>query len=268
MPELPEVETIKNELTPHVVGRKINAVTLLWEGIVKQPSVVEFLPRVIGQRITGLSRRGKYLLFGLSGGETLVMHMKMTGSLLLNPDDDKFARAIIRLDDGTSIAFRDPRKFGAMWLTNDEGTVSGKLGPEPLELGFTVASLAKTLDKRTAPIKAVLIDQSIIAGIGNMYADEALYEAKIHPMRSGGSLTQDEVGRLHKAIRRVLRAAIGNKGASVRNYLRPGGEIGTAHYEFRVAHGQGKRCPICGTPVERITVRNRGTYFCPKCQKI
>ena len=266
MPELPEVETIKNELLPHILGREVTAVTLLWEGIVKKPSVEEFRSRVVGQKITGLTRRGKYLLFGLSSGEILVMHMKMTGSLLLDSADNRFTRAVIHLGDGTKLNFRDPRKFGAMWLTGDENTVADRLGPEPLEDGFTPEVLAQRLRNRVAPIKAILIDQSFLAGIGNMYADEALFAAGIHPLRQGGSLTQDEIERLHRAIKRVLWSAIGNKGASVRNYFRPGGEPGTAHFEFKVAHGIGKDCPNCGTPIQRITVRNRGTYFCPNCQ--
>lgn len=266
MPELPEVETIKNELLPHILGREITSITLPWEGIVKQPSAEEFCSHVIGQRITGLTRRGKYLLFNLSSGEILVMHLKMTGSLLLNSDDNRFARAIILLGDGTKLYFRDPRKFGAMWLTGDGNAVSGKLGPEPLEDGFTPEVMAQRLHNRVAPVKPVLIDQSVIAGIGNMYADEALFDAKINPLKPAGSLSKDEIERLHSAIKRVLWAAIGNKGASVQNYFRPDGELGTAHFEFRVAHGRGKHCPICGTPIQRITVRNRGTYFCPKCQ--
>jgi len=266
VPELPEVETIKNELLPHILGREVTAVTLLWEGIVRRPSVEEFYSRVIGQRITGVTRHGKYLLFSLSSGEILVMHMKMTGSLLLDSADDRFTRAIIHLGDGTKLYFRDPRKFGAMWLTGDENTVADRLGPEPLEDGFTPEVLAQRLHNRVAPIKAILLDQAFLAGIGNMYADEALFAAGIHPLRQGGSLTRDEIERLHRAIRRVLWSAIGNKGASVQNYWRPGGEPGTAHFEFKVAHGRGKECPNCGTPIRRITVRNRGTYFCPNCQ--
>ncbi len=266
MPELPEVETIKNELSPHIIGREITSITLLWEGIVKRPPVNEFCSRVVGQRITGLKRRGKYLLFSLSSGEILVMHMKMTGSLLLDSSDDRFTRAAIYLDNNIRIAFRDPRKFGAMWLIGDESTVADKLGPEPLEADFTPKVLARRLHNRTAPIKPVLIDQSIIAGIGNMYADEALFDAKIHPLKPAGSLCRDEIERLHSAIQRVLWAAIGNKGASVMNYFRPGGELGTAHFEFRVAHGVGKECPIHHVPIRRIVVRGRGTYFCPGCQ--
>ncbi len=266
MPELPEVETIKNELLPRILGREVTGVTLLWAGIVRQPSAEEFCSRVIGQRITGLTRRGKYLLFDLSSGEVLVMHLKMTGSLLLDSADDRFARAIFHLDDGTRLDFRDPRKFGVMWLAGDKSSVTGRLGPEPLEVGFSPEVLAQRLHNRVAPIKPVLLDQSVVAGIGNMYADESLFEAKIHPLKPAGSLSSDEIKRLYDAIIRVLQAAIGNKGASVQNYFRPGGEIGTAHFEFRVAHGLGKSCPNCGTPIKRIKVRNRGTYFCPKCQ--
>jgi formamidopyrimidine-DNA glycosylase len=266
MPELPEVETIKNELMAHVIGRDVTGVNLLWAGIVRQPSAEQFCSRVIGQRIAGLTRRGKYLLFDLSSGEILVMHLKMTGSLILNPADDRFMRAMFHLGDGTRLGFRDPRKFGVMWLTGDRNTVADRLGPEPLEPGFTPDVLAGRLRHRVAPIKPVLIDQSVIAGIGNMYADEALFEAKINPLRPAGSLSGDEIKRLYDAIRGVLRSAIGNKGASVQNYFRPGGELGTAHFEFRVAHGLGKSCPNCGTLIKRIKVRSRGTYFCPRCQ--
>jgi len=270
MPELPEVETIKNELMPHVVGRRVAGVTLGWEGIVKQPSPEDFCARLVGQGVTWISRRGKYLIFSLSSGEALIIHLKMTGSLLLNhasDEPDKFIRAILHLDNNYQLRFRDPRKFGAMWLVADANSVVKKLGPEPLEEDFTAQALAERLDSRKAPIKPLLLDQNFIAGIGNMYADEALYDAKIHPLRTASSLSQQEIKRLHKAISEVLWAAIGNKGASVENYFRPGGGLGTAHFKFRVAHGLGgKFCLRCGTPIERIVVCNRGTYFCPKCQ--
>ncbi len=269
MPELPEVETIKNELLPHIVDHCVTGIALSWDGIVRQPSIEEFCSRLIGQKITGVARRGKYLIFNLSSNEVLIIHLKMSGSLLLKPasaEPAKFTRAILYLDKETELHFRDPRKFGAMWLVEDKNTIVGKLGPEPLEAGFTPQVLAQLLRNRTAPIKALLCDQNVIAGIGNMYADEALFTAKIHPLRLGGSLSQDEVERLHRAIRQVLQTAIGNKGASIVNYYRPGGELGTAHFEFKVAHRRGETCPVCGTPLKRITVRNRGTYFCPKCQ--
>ncbi len=266
MPELPEVETIKNELLPYVLGRKIRDVDISWEKMVRWPSVPEFRARVTGQIILNLSRRGKYLFFHLGSGEKLVMHMKMTGSLLIDPPDEKFIRAVFRLDNGMRICFRDPRKFGVMWLAGDESAVAEKLGPEPLDKGFTKATLVAILRNRKAPVKPVILDQSVIAGIGNMYADEAIFEAKIHPERSAGSLSDAEITRLYRAIRRVLRAAIKSKGASVQNYYRPDGDIGSAHDEFRVAHGTGKDCPRCGTPIKRIVVRGRGTYLCPKCQ--
>jgi formamidopyrimidine-DNA glycosylase len=266
MPELPEVETIKNELSPHVIGRTVIGLSLPWEGIVRQPSLEEFSTRLIGQKITGVGRRGKYLIFKLSGGQFLIIHLKMTGSLWLK-DPEKFVRAIIHLDNGTNIHFRDPRKFGIMWLTDDANSVGSKLGPEALGEDFTAKVLAEKLKNRTAPIKALLCDQSLVAGIGNMYADEALFMAKIHPMRAGGSLTKEEVKRLHKTIRKVLAAGINDKGASTDTYFRPSGQPGSAHWQFRVAHRRGESCPVCGTPLERIPVRNRGSYFCPKCQK-
>ena len=266
MPELPEVETIRSELLPYVLGRKITDITLFWERIVRQPSVEEFRARVIGREITDLSRRGKYLFFHLRGGEKLVMHMKMTGSLLVNPVDDRFTRAILYLDNGTAIHFWDPRKFGVMWLADEENDVLSELGPEPLDDDFTIDVLTKILRHRKAPVKPVLLDQSVVAGIGNMYADESLFDAKIHPLTPAGKLSDSEIKRLHESIIRVLNKALTLKGASVRNYIRPDGNPGTAHDEFNVAHGVGKNCPNCGTPIERIVVRNRGTYYCPKCQ--
>ena len=269
MPELPEVETIKNELLPYVVGHRITGVTLIWEGIVRQPTASEFCSRIIGQEITGITRRGKYLLFSLSSSDLLIIHLKMSGSLLIDqdsPQPPKYTRAIIHLDKGTNVFFRDPRKFGMMQLVKDSNSIASKLGPEPLAPDFTPQVLAQRLAKRKAPIKAILLDQHFIAGIGNMYADEALFRARIHPLRSGESLTSDEVERLYHAIRQVLWSAIGNKGASIVNYYRPNGKLGTAHFQFQVAHQRGKFCPVCDTPLQRIPVRNRGTYFCPKCQ--
>jgi formamidopyrimidine-DNA glycosylase len=198
------------------------------------------------------------------------MHLKMSGSLLLNPlpaDTDKYTRAVIHLDNDSRLVFRDPRKFGAMWLVDDRNAVVGNLGPEPLDKGFTPKALARLLENRSAPIKALLCDQSLIAGVGNMYADEALFAAGIHPLKPGGKLTPEEIKRLHHAIREVLKKAIGNKGASIVNYYRPGGETGTAHFEFKVAHRGGEACPVCGTTIQRIPVRNRGSYFCPRCQQ-
>ena len=269
MPELPEVETVKNELLPYIVGHRITGITLFWDRLIRQPSVEEFRSHLLGQKITALSRRGKYLIFSLTS-RVLIIHLKMTGSLLLKSalaEPDKFIRAVLYLDGEIALHFRDPRKLGAMWLAEDKNTIDGKLGPEPLEAGFTPQILTQRLENRTAPIKALLFDQSFIAGIGNMYADEALFAAGIHPGRSGKSLSQGEIKKLHNSIKQVLWSAIGNKGASVDTYFRPGGELGTAHFQFQVAHRLGgKFCPVCGTPIERILIRNRGSYFCPKCQ--
>jgi formamidopyrimidine-DNA glycosylase len=270
MPELPEVETIKNELEPHIIGHRVTGITLSWDRIVRQPSVEEFCSHLIGQRITGIARRGKYLIFSLASDQALIIHLKMTGSLLLKPIPDKpekFIRAIIRLDKGMGLFLRDPRKLGRMWLVNDTGKLLAKLGPEPLEASFTPRVVLNRLNNRTAPIKALLCDQTFIAGVGNMYADEALFAARIHPLRSGKSLLQEEVERLHHSLQQVLSSAINSKGASVNTYFRPSGQPGTAHFQFKVAHRlSGNFCPVCGTTIERITVRNRGTYFCPKCQ--
>lgn len=270
MPELPEVETVKNELTPHVIGRRITGITLQWEGVVKKIPVNEFREGVIGQEITGLRRRGKYLIFSLSNGKYMIIHLKMTGSLLVqrpSAELPRFARAVIHLDNDTDIVFRDPRKFGVMRLVEDPDSVVGKLGPEPLGDDFTLDVLYQRLNNRKAPMKALLCDQNVIAGIGSMYADEVMFATGVHPLRLPGSLSDKEKGDLYKAIRRILWAAIENKGASVNTYFRPDGTKGTAHYEFNVAHCGGKPCKVCGTPIERMVVGSRGTYYCPKCQE-
>ncbi|MFC2062571.1 bifunctional DNA-formamidopyrimidine glycosylase/DNA-(apurinic or apyrimidinic site) lyase [Chloroflexota bacterium] len=272
MPELPEVETIRSELAPSIIGRRISGVTLCDDRILRCPPAEEFCSRITDREITGLTRRGKYLMFGLDSGDLMVIHLRMTGSLLLEPgssSDGRFVRAVIHFDGGTDIVFRDPRKFGVIWLAEDRDSITCRLGPEPLEPDFTAEVLTRRLAKRTAPVKALLLDQHVVAGIGNMYADEALFAAGIHPLRAGGSLSPAEIKKLHGAVQRVLRAAIGNKGASVENYYRPDGTTGTAHFQFQVAHRLGgDTCPVCGTPIERLAVRNRGSYFCPRCQPL
>jgi formamidopyrimidine-DNA glycosylase len=269
LPELPEVETIKNELIPHIVGRRFTDVAVRDNNVVKQPSVQEFRRQLTGQTIRDLERRGKYLILSLSDNLKLVIHLKMTGSLLLNPEQtDRYARVTFYFDDGNRLVFADRRRLGALWLLKNNSTITGKLGPEPLTTDFTVDTLASRLRKRQAPMKAVLLDQGFVAGIGNMYADEALFAAEIHPLRKASSLSQNEIRNLHRAIIDVLRLAIGSKGASINTYIRPDGQLGTAHNNFRVAHRGGEPCPVCGTPIERLAIRNRGSYFCPRCQKI
>ena len=271
MPELPEVETTINDLKPFVIGRRIEEVDIFAPNIIARPSAEKFRKGLIGREILNLSRRGKHLIFELDNSQFLIVHMRMTGSLLLKEADEepeKSVRIIFYLDDRTAIHFRDMRRFGKMWLVEDKNSVIGKLGPEPLEPEFTPGVLAGILNNRKTFIKSLLLDQTRIAGIGNMYADEALYYARIHPLRPANSLTGPEIKRLHGAIQKVLFQGIRNRGASTETYLRPGGVKGEAHLQFQVAHRKGKDCPVCGGPVKRITVHQRGAFFCPSCQRL
>jgi formamidopyrimidine-DNA glycosylase len=268
MPELPEVETIKNELSPWVVGQSFAQVSILDTDLVPETSIEEFRHKLIGQTIRSLERRGKYLIFHLDN-QALLMHLRMTGTLLLNPKGiDRYARASFQFSNGNQLVFVDRRRLGLMWLVKDAGAVVGKLGPEPLGDSFTPGILAQRLNQHHIPIKAALLDQSIIAGVGNMYADEALFAARIHPLTKANTLAAEEVQTLYRCIREVLGSAIDSKGASVDTYVRPEGELGTAHFDFKVAHRDGQLCPLCGTPIKRILVRNRGSYFCPECQPL
>jgi formamidopyrimidine-DNA glycosylase len=240
--------------------------------MVLQPSVEEFCRRLPGQAVKEIARRGKYLIFRLASGESLVLHLRMTGALLLRQgdgasrDSTPYVTAAFGLDDGAELVFCDRRKLGTASLMADERELDHKLGPEPLDPRFAAAVLAERLARRKAPVKAILCDQKLLAGIGNMYADEALFGARIHPLRPADSLCTKEIGRLHKAIREVLETGIANAGATFSDYRRPGGEKGRQQDAFKVAHRGGQTCYVCSTPIERIAVRNRGTYFCPRCQ--
>jgi len=267
MPELPEVETIRNELSPWVVGQSFTEVTILDAKVVCGGSAEEVRRELIGQKVESLERRGKYLIFHLLNGRSLIIHLRMTGVLLLNPRQvDCYARAVFHLSNEHCFVFSDRRRLGLMWLVDDANTVVCKLGPEPLDENFTPGILGQRLSRHHIPVKAALLDQCIVAGIGNMYADEALFAARIHPLRKTDDLSLEEVQTLHNCICRVLQAAIGNKGASVDTYVRPEGELGTAHFDFKVAHKGCEPCPICGSTIERVLVQNRGTCFCPRCQ--
>jgi formamidopyrimidine-DNA glycosylase len=263
MPELPEVETIKKDLAPALEGRRFIEVEVLSPTSVRHPSPEEFRRGLEGQRVLRLGRRGKYLIIYLERG-ALVVHLRMTGGLFLSPHPA--ARATFLLDDGTRLCFADRRKLGRLWLVSDAAEVVGGLGPEPLEPDFTPQVLAERLRGRKAPIKALLLDQGFLAGVGNMYADEALFAAGIHPLRRGEDLSPQEVEALHGAIRKVLLEGIHTGGASVDTYRRPDGSAGHTHQGFQVAHKRGEVCPCCGTPIQRLAVRQRGTYFCPRCQ--
>ncbi len=276
MPELPEVETIKSELEPCLVGRKFEEVVVGDATAVQGLPAGRFQDGLAGRTVCGLARRGKFFIVRLDNKQALIIHLRMTGNLILEDKDRSLpsqltharVRATFKLDNGRVLAFIDRRRLGRVWLVNDEKEIVGKLGPEPLGDDFSSEVFAKLLARHRAPIKAVLCDQRVVAGIGNMYADEVLYEARIHPLTLANKLSPRATSRLHSAIRSVLAKAIANKGASVDTYFRPDCRQGTAHHEFKVAHHLHDECPLCGGKVQRIVVRGRGTYFCPRCQKL
>ncbi len=272
MPELPEVETIRRDLLPHVVGRTITGVRVApgAERVIRGD--VAFARRLAGRRIDDLLRRGKYLLLRLdSKGRPLFLavHLRMTGSLLYRRSGDPpdaYVRAVIALDDGSELRYADLRKLGRLWLADSPEEATGRLGPEPLDASFTAAKLRDTLSGRRAPIKAVLLDQRAIAGIGNIYADEALFAARIHPRRLAAGLSDAEVTRLHRAVRRVLNDALGNRGSSFRDYVDAAGREGRHQLRVKVFRRTGQPCYVCRTEIARIKVGGRSTHFCPHCQ--
>jgi len=272
MPELPEVETIRRDLLDHVVGRTITSVRIApgAERVVRGDDA--FAQRLAGRRITDVLRRGKYLLFRLDGKgkpRYLAVHLRMTGSLLFrraSDPPDPYVRAVIALDYGSELRYADLRKLGQLWVVDSPEEAVGRLGPEPLDAAFTAAKLRDSLSGRRAPIKAVLLDQRAIAGIGNIYADEALFAARIHPRRLASSLSEAEVGRLHRAIRRVLNDALDNRGSSFRDYVDAAGREGTHQLRVKVFRRTGQPCYVCGAEIARIKVGGRSTHFCPHCQ--
>jgi formamidopyrimidine-DNA glycosylase len=267
MPELPEVETIKNEIAPCITGKRIVRVILPDPGAVKEPQPAIFMRALKNITIQSVRRRGKYLIFTLSNNTFMVIHLRMTGSLLFDCPEDHFTRVIFLFEDGGRLAFSDRRRLGVVRLVNSVREIDDKLGPEPLDRTFTAAKLKERLRGRTAPIKAVLLDQRVVAGVGNMYADELLFMAQIHPLRKTDSLTEKEVKNMHRAMIHILKSAVAGKGASVDTYKRPDGNRGSAHEEFAVAHQMSKPCPRCGIPIQRLMIRSRGSYYCPSCQK-
>ena len=270
MPELPEVETYVRELRPLLVGRRITGVTAHWPRTISGLEVDEFQQRLSGQTIIDLSRRGKYLVFHLSGGDYLLLHLKMSGRLHITPviaPSDRHAHTVFDLERGEQLRFHDPRKFGRVYLVDDPEVVVGPLGPEPLAEDFTLAILDRLLDRRKGRLKPLLLNQTFLAGLGNIYVDEALHTAGLHPLRSAQSLSPDERQRLYDAIRLVLVRGIEARGTTfvdANPFLRTSGEPGW--YQPQVYGRKDEPCPVCGTPIARILVGQRGTHLCPQCQ--
>jgi formamidopyrimidine-DNA glycosylase len=237
---------------------------------VRSPNEEAFAESIVGRKILAVRRRAKWLLIELDGGLTLVAHLRMTGRWLLRRADapaDPYMRARLSLDGGEELRWSDLRKFGTWDLVSDPADVIGTVGPEPLEADFSSAALIAAAGGRHAPIKAFLLDQRRIAGLGNIYADEALWDAGIHPLRPAGSITADEAERLWAAIVAVLTDSLDSGGSSMRDYLDTAGRRGRFQERWRVYKREGTPCPRCGTEIVRIKVAGRGTRFCPSCQK-
>ena len=278
MPELPEVETVARLLrdgaaprdgtapaVPPLIGRRVTEAHALWKREVSGLSARAFEARVAGCRFDAVSRHGKYLIFGLDDGKwTMLVHLKMSGRLNVVPQAEArtpHTRVVWLLDEGWALRFDDARKFGRVYLAADAGSVTGKLGPDALAVDAEAFS-ARLLAKRGA-LKPILLDQSFIAGVGNIYADEALFLARLHPKRLAGTLAAGEARRLHGAVRQVLREGIAANGASF-DWVYPGGGY---QNQFKVYGRAGEPCPACGRPITRILVGQRSTHFCEKCQK-
>src|SRR5436309_14773713 len=274
MPELPEVETVRTILEPKLVGRRFEDVEILDSRLTRPVDPAEVAAELTGERVAAVGRRGKYLIFRFESGLVLLMHLRMTGNLVHSRNgtapSKPHVRAVVRLDDGSDVTYRDVRRFGT-WLVLREDELdsylAARLGLEPLERGFSASKLADRLAGRRAPIKAALLDQRTLAGVGNIYADEALWRARIDPRRTAGELDVPEIRALHRGVRRALEAGIARQGATLRDYRKPDGSAGAMQHEFKVYGRGGEPCPRCGTPIEKTRVGGRGTWFCPGCQR-
>ena len=274
MPELPEVETVRRRLEPVLVGRRFDRVEILDPRLTRPDDPLEVAAELVGERVEAVDRRGKYVVVRFESGRALLIHLRMTGSLLHVagnglPEGDPHRRAVVRLDDGSDIIYRDVRRFGT-WLLAEPGEaqpyLDARLGREPLAQTFTVKRLAEALAGRRAPVKATILDQRRLAGVGNIYADEALWRARIHPQRPAGELDEDELRALHRGIRAALKAGISRQGATLRDYRTPDGRSGGMQHEFKVYGREGEPCERCGRPIEKTRAAGRGTWFCPGCQ--
>jgi formamidopyrimidine-DNA glycosylase len=274
VPELPEVETIRRGLEPFLVGRRIERAAIRDPRLTRPFDPDEVARQLRGERITGLDRRGKYLVVRFESGRVLLVHLRMTGNFRVagsDTADGPHDRAVLRLDNGSDVIYRDIRRFGTWLLVEPQELelyLAERVGGEPLEEAFQTAGLASRLAGRRAPIKAALLDQRTVAGMGNIYADEALWRARIHPLRPAGELERGEVRRLHRALRDALRMGIAREGATLSNYATPEGERGRMQEEFKVYGREGEPCSRCGTPIEKIRAAGRGTHYCPRCQRL
>ncbi len=275
MPELPEVETIRLALEPHLVGRCFDRVEIHDPRLVRPFEPGAIAVELEGECVTALERRGKYLIVRFESGRALLIHLRMTGSLRrAEPGSlagDPYRRAVVRLDDGSDLAYRDVRRFGTWHLVEPQeldSYLAERVGREPLERSFTSRRLAERLEGRRAPIKAALLDQRTVAGLGNIYVDEALWRARVHPKRPAGTLDRDEIARVTRGIREALRAGIARQGASLRDYSTPDGGRGRMQEEFRVYGRAGEPCFRCGTQIDKIHAAGRGTWYCPSCQQL
>ncbi len=277
MPELPEVETIMQRLrngtseVPPVSGQTIQSVEVTWARIIEEPDPQTFKQKLVGQTIQDVSRRGKFLHFSLDKGH-LIGHLRMSGDMRMEKrlsdsgeplPIENYDRVVINFRDRWRMAFSNIRKFGRMWYVQDSQTVLGDLGPEPLDPNFTPQRLFEILQSHHRQIKPLLMDQKTIAGMGNIYTDEALFRAKIHPLRLSNSLSRSETDSLHTSIQDTLRQGIRQFGASV-DWVYRGGDF---QNHFNVYQKDGEPCPHCGTMLQKTLVGQRGTHFCPSCQK-
>jgi formamidopyrimidine-DNA glycosylase len=276
MPELPEVQTIVNDLNAAgLIGNTISSAKVYWKRTIAEPSPQNFCRRLQDRKITAIRRRGKFLVFDLNNGDSILMHLRMSGRLHLVPKDAKRSKhehVILGFTNGQQLRFHDTRKFGRLHLVSDTKPILGRLGPEPLSITFSTKRLTEDLKTRKRLLKPLLLDQSFIAGLGNIYVDEALWDAKIHPCRIAATITAAEARALHRAIRRVLKRGLKNLGTSLgtgkTNFYSVAKHQGRNRDELKVFRRSGHACPHCKTTVERIIVGQRSTHICPTCQKV
>lgn len=270
MPELPEVETVVRAIRPKLLNRTITNYENDWGNRIKSHADAASLrAQIVGQMVVDVRRRAKFIVVVLTH-DYLIMHLRMSGHLSVvsaETPTSKYVHDTFTLDNSTQLRFRDTRKFGTVALVSDENQVLGKLGFEPLSADFTIAALQSIVASRRRQMKPLLLDQSHVAGIGNIYADEALFEAQVDPRRQASTLTDAEIERLYHAIRNVLQQGIDREGASISTYVKPDGQKGDMQNAVNVFRRTDAPCYVCSTPIERIKLAQRSTHFCPVCQK-